>query len=101
METIVAPNINVVKRGVLIGSATKLGSGSGGILAIRNLSQSLTLPTTIIRVIGTPQMVFTNSIMTTHVNKIANRPLMNSLAPKGYKNADVVNPREDTKNHLL
>jgi hypothetical protein len=30
VETIIAPNIDVVKRGVLIGSITKLGSRSGG-----------------------------------------------------------------------
>jgi hypothetical protein len=35
---IVAPNIDVVKRGVLIGSTTKLGSRSGGVLVVRNLS---------------------------------------------------------------
>jgi hypothetical protein len=66
------PNINVVKRGVLVGSATKLGSGLGGILAIRNLNQSLTLRATTIKVINTPQMVSTNPITTTHVNKITN-----------------------------
>jgi hypothetical protein len=38
METVVAPNINVVKRGVLIGSIAKLGSRSNGVLAIRNLN---------------------------------------------------------------
>jgi hypothetical protein len=38
VETIVAFNIDVVRRGVLIGFATKLGSGSGGILIGRNLN---------------------------------------------------------------
>jgi len=31
----VAPNIDVVKRGVLIGYVTKLGSGLGGVSPIR------------------------------------------------------------------
>jgi hypothetical protein len=48
VEMIVAPNMDVVRRGVLIGSTAKLGSGLGGVLARRNLSQSSTLPTTII-----------------------------------------------------
>jgi hypothetical protein len=38
VETIVMPNINVVKREVLIGSTTKLGNESRGILVVRNLS---------------------------------------------------------------
>ncbi len=38
-------------------------------------------------------MVFTNPIMTIHVNRIANRPSMNSMAIGGYKNVDVANPR--------
>jgi len=38
-------------------------------------------------------MVFTNPIMTTHVNRTTNRPPMNSMVVGGYRNADVVNPR--------
>jgi hypothetical protein len=38
VETIVAPNINVVRRGVFIRSIIKLGSGLGGISVVRNLS---------------------------------------------------------------
>jgi hypothetical protein len=38
VETIIAPNIYVVRRGILIGSATKLGSGLGGISTKRNLN---------------------------------------------------------------
>jgi hypothetical protein len=64
--------MDVVKRGVLIGSIEKLGSGLGGILARKKLSGSSALPTTTIRVVGTPQMVFTNLIMTTHVNRTTN-----------------------------
>jgi hypothetical protein len=64
--------MDVVRGGVLIGSTSKLGSGLSGILARRNLNQSSIVPTTIIRIVGTLQMVFTNLIMTTHVNRIAN-----------------------------
>jgi hypothetical protein len=59
MQMVVEPNINVVRRGVLIGFATKLGSGLGGVLLRRNLNQGSTLPIAIIRIVGIPQMVFT------------------------------------------
>jgi hypothetical protein len=52
VEIVVAPNMDVVKRGILIRSTTKLSSGLGGV-STRNLSQSSTLPTTI-GVVGTP-----------------------------------------------
>ncbi len=94
METIVAPNINIIKRGILIGTATKLGSILGGISAARNLNQSSALPTTTIGVVGTPQMVFTNPITTTHVNRKPDRPLMSSMVVGGYKSVDVANPRK-------
>ncbi len=77
VETVVAPNTNVVKDGVLIGFVANLGSGLGGILVGRNLSQSSILPIVTIGVVGTPQMVFTNLIMTTHVNRIVDQPSMN------------------------
>ncbi len=38
-----------------------------------------------------PQMVFTNPIMTIHVNKIANRPLMNLMVVGRYRSAYVTN----------
>jgi len=38
-----------------------------------------------IRVAGTSQMVFTNPIMITHVHKTTYRPLMSSIAIRGYK----------------
>jgi hypothetical protein len=38
VETIVVPNKNVVKRGVLIGFTTQLGGESNGVSAIRNLN---------------------------------------------------------------
>ncbi len=56
--------------GVLIGYATKLGSGSGGVLVGRNMNRSLVLPSTTTKVVSIPQMVFINSITTTHGNRI-------------------------------
>ncbi len=53
MGTIVETNIDVVRRGILIGSVVKLGSGLSGVLAWRNLSGSLALPAATIRVVGT------------------------------------------------
>jgi hypothetical protein len=44
--------MDVVRRGLLIGSIEKLGSGLGGILARRKLNGSLTLLITSIRVVG-------------------------------------------------
>jgi hypothetical protein len=64
--------MDVVRRGILIGSATKLGSGLGGVSVGRKLSGSSTLPIATIGVVGTPQMVFTNPIMTIHVNRTTN-----------------------------
>jgi hypothetical protein len=46
--------MDVVKRGILIRFATKLGSGSNGILIGRKLNGSMALPTTTIGVFGTP-----------------------------------------------
>jgi len=93
VETIVEPNINVVRRGVQIGSVTKLGSESSGVSVVRNLSQSLALLTITIRLVGTPQMVFTNLITTTHVNMTTDQPLMNSMAIRRYISADVMHLR--------
>ncbi len=83
VETVVEPNMNVVKRGVLIGFVSKLGSGSSGVSARRNLSQSSTLPAATIGVVGILQVVFTNSIMATHGNMTTNWPLMSSMAVGG------------------
>ncbi len=93
VEMVVVPNIDVVRRVILIRSATKLGSRLNGVSTLRNLSRSLTLPTTIIGVVGMLQMVFTNPIMTTHVSKIRDQPLMNSMAARRYKSADAMHPR--------
>ncbi len=71
----------------------KLGSGSNGILARRKLNGNLTLPTSTIRVVGILQMVFTNSIMITHVNRTVDQPPMSSMAIGGYRNVDSRNPK--------
>jgi hypothetical protein len=68
IEMVVTPTMDVVRRGILIGFTTLLGSGSGGVLARWKLNGSSALPTTI-GVVGTLQMVFTNLIMTIHVNR--------------------------------
>ncbi len=57
------------------------------------MNQSSALVATTIKVVDTPQMVCTNSIMTTHVNKTTDRPLMNSMVIRKYRSADVMNPR--------
>jgi hypothetical protein len=90
---VVPPDTNVIRGGVLIRFATNLGRGLGEVSIGRNLSRSSGLPIATIGVIRTLQMVFTNPIMTTHVNKIANRPPMNSIVVGGYKNTYVENPR--------
>ncbi len=93
MEIIVAFNTNFVKGGILIGFATNLGCGSGGVSKGRNLNRSSGLPTVIIKVDGTPQMVFINSIMTTHLNTITNQPPMNSIIVGGYRSTNAKNPK--------
>jgi hypothetical protein len=90
---VVVPSIDVVEREVLIGFATKLGSGSSGVSTVRNLSRSLALKTNITIVVGISQMVFTNPIMTTHVNMTANRPLMSLMVVGGCRSADAVHSR--------
>jgi uncharacterized membrane protein HdeD (DUF308 family) len=72
---VVAPNMNVVRSGILIRYATKFSSGSGGILVGRNLNQSSVLLIITIGVVVTPQMVFTNLIMITQMNKTTKQPL--------------------------
>jgi hypothetical protein len=69
VETIVTPTMDIVKKGILIGFVEKLGSGLGGVLTRRKQNGSTTLLTTITKVFGTFQIVFTNLIMTTHVNR--------------------------------
>jgi hypothetical protein len=93
VETIVAPNTNFVRGGVLIGSITNLGCGLGGVSMERNMNRSLGLLAVTIGVVGTPQMVFINPIMTTHINRTTNRPLMSSIAVGRYININVENLR--------
>jgi hypothetical protein len=69
---VVEPNIDVIRRGVLIGFVTKMGSGSSGVLALRNLNRSLVLPIGTIAIVGIPQMVFINLITATHGNMTIN-----------------------------
>ncbi len=91
VETVVAPTMDVIRKGVLIGSTTKLGNGLGGVSARRKLSGSMALSTTTTRVVGTSQMIFTNLIMTTHVKRTIDRPPTNSMVVGGYKSADAMN----------
>jgi hypothetical protein len=91
VEKFVAPTMDVVKKGVLIGSTSKLGNGSGGVSTRRKLNGSMALPTTTTGVVGTLQMVFTNLIMTTHVNKTIDQPLMRSMDVGRYINANEMN----------
>jgi hypothetical protein len=93
VETIIAPNIYVVRRGVLIGSVAKLGNELGGVSTKRNLNWNTKLPTTTIGIVGTPQMVFTNLIMTTHVNRNLGWPPMNSMVVGRYKSVNATNLR--------
>ncbi len=91
VETIVVLATIFVRTGVLIEFATNLGHGSGGVLARRNLSRSSGIPIATIRVVRTPQMVFTNPKMTIHINMNIYRPLINSIAAERYKSIDVRN----------
>jgi hypothetical protein len=54
VEMVVAPNMNVVRGGVLTKSTTNLGRGLGRVFTGRNLSRSLGILTTTTRVVGTP-----------------------------------------------
>jgi hypothetical protein len=97
---VVAPNMNVVRGGVLIRFATNLSLGLGGVLTRRNLSRSLGLLIAITRVIRTPRMVFTNLIMTIHVNRTVDRPLMNLVTTRRYKGTMLKIQGKGIKNHL-
>jgi hypothetical protein len=82
---IVAPTMDVVKRGILIGFGEKLASGLGRVLTKRKFNGSLALPITTTRVVGTLQIVFTNLIMIIHVNRATNGPSMSSIVDGGTK----------------
>jgi hypothetical protein len=66
---VVVPNMNVARKGVVIELVVNLGRGSDGFSTGRSLNRSLGLPTVNIGVTRTPQMVFINPIMITHVHK--------------------------------
>jgi hypothetical protein len=93
VETIIEPCIDIVKKGVLIGSTTKLGNKLGGILVGRNLNRSSALATTTTRVVGIPQMVFTNLVTATHGNKTTYQPLMSSMVIKGCRSVNVMHSK--------
>jgi hypothetical protein len=57
VETIVAPNTNFVRGGVLIGFTANLGCGLGGVSMGRNLNRSSGIPIATTGVVGTLQMV--------------------------------------------
>jgi hypothetical protein len=88
METIVEPNIKLVRKRIIIRFATKLGSELGGVSAKRNLSRNSMLPIPITRVVGIPEMVFTNQIMTSHGNNIVNQILMTLMAAGRCRSVD-------------
>jgi hypothetical protein len=69
VDTIVVPNTNVVRKGVVIRYVINLGCGSCEFSMKRNFSKISGLPMVNTRVVGTPQMVFINPIMTTHVHE--------------------------------
>ncbi len=54
VETVVAPNINFVRSGVLSRSVMNLGCGLGGFLEGRTLNRSSKVPALTTRVVGTP-----------------------------------------------
>jgi hypothetical protein len=69
VEMVIMPCIDAFKRGVLIGFAAKLGSGSSGVSVRRNMNQNSALLATTTGVVGIPQMVFTNPIIGIHGNR--------------------------------
>ncbi len=93
METVVAPNTNVIRGGVLIGFVINLGSRLVRVSIGRNPNWSLTILIATTGVVGTPQMVLTNLIMIIHVNMTTNQPPMNSMDVGRYKNVDATNRR--------
>jgi hypothetical protein len=84
VDMVVTPNMNVAKRRVVIRYVINLGLGLDEFSTGRSLSKSLGLPTTNTRVVGTPQVVFFNPIMTIHVYKTTNQPFMSSIIARGY-----------------
>jgi hypothetical protein len=88
VETMFVPIMDIVRKGMVIGSATNLGRGLGGVLVKRNLKKSSKLSVVNTKVVGTPQTVFTNPIRTIHV-----RPPMSSINVGGYRSIDAENSK--------
>jgi hypothetical protein len=84
----VVPIMDVVRKRMVIGSATNLGRGLGGVLVKRNLRKNSKLPVVNTKVVGTPQIVFINPIRITHV-----RPPMSSIAIGRYRNTNDENSK--------
>jgi hypothetical protein len=93
VEMVIMPNMNVVKKGLVIEFVTNLGRGLGGVSTRKNLNRSSRLPASNTKVVGTPHMVFTNPIMTIHVNKTVDQLLMSSIAIGRYRSTDAKNLR--------
>jgi hypothetical protein len=91
MEIVVVPTTYFVRSGTLIRPTTNLGYGLGGVSMKRNLNRSSGILVAIIGIVATPHMVFTNPIMTIHVNKITDQTLMNSMDVGGYISIDAGN----------
>jgi hypothetical protein len=89
VDTIVEPDMNVARREIIIGYVVNLDHGLGGFSMGKSLSRSLGLPTTNIKVVGTPHMAFTKIIMITHVHKTTNKPPMNLIATIRFRNTNV------------
>jgi hypothetical protein len=93
VDTVVAPNTNVARKGVVIKLVVNLGHGLGRFSTRKSLSRSSRLPMMNIGVVGTSQMVFINPIIITHVHRTTNRPSMSSIAIRGYISIDVEDPK--------
>jgi len=70
-----------------------LGRGLGRVSIRRNLNRISKILSTTTKVVGTPQMVFTNPIMITHLKKTTNQQLVNLVVVGGYKSTDAENPQ--------
>jgi hypothetical protein len=88
LDMVFEPNTNVSKKGVIIRFVINLDRGSNRFSASMNLNRSSGLLTTNIGVVGTPQLVFTNPIMTTHEHKTIDKSPMSSITIRGYKNTN-------------
>jgi hypothetical protein len=93
VNTVVAPNMNVGKKGIITEFAVNLSCESDKFSKGTSLNRSSGLPMTNTRVVGTPQMVFTNPIMIIHVHKTIDRPSMNLIVARGYRSTNAKDPK--------